>query len=192
MIPWPFKTVRLGERSFSVNGPSLWNSFPNNVKNSISVDVFKSRLKTYLFGFSFTALPLVTYYMLKRSCFRYRSRLRHSIIQRVIIIIIIIMYGIVAEWLRCRAAVVRAIYIYQCRTNSLHNLPSGCLTDSLCNLPSGYRTDRLRILPSSCRTDSLRNLPSGCRTDSLRNLPPAAGRRDVYAIRPGAKNIQWN
>ena len=55
MIPRPSKTVRLGERPFSVNGPSLWNSLPDSVKNSNSVDAVKSRLKTYLFGFSFTS-----------------------------------------------------------------------------------------------------------------------------------------
>ena len=90
MISRPSKTVRLRERSFSVNGPSLWNSLPDSVKNSTSVDVFKSRLKTYLFGFSFTSWPLVTYYMLKHPCFRYRPCLRRSINRRAIIIIIII------------------------------------------------------------------------------------------------------
>ena len=51
LIPRSSKTVRLVERSFAVNGPSLWNSLPDSVKNSISVDVFKSRL----FGFSCTS-----------------------------------------------------------------------------------------------------------------------------------------
>ena len=46
LIPRPSKTVRLGERSFSVNGSSLWNSLLDSVKSSTSVDVFKSRLKT--------------------------------------------------------------------------------------------------------------------------------------------------
>ena len=46
MIPRPSKTIRLGERSLSVNFSSLWNSLPDSVKNCTSVDVFKSRLKT--------------------------------------------------------------------------------------------------------------------------------------------------
>ena len=63
----------------------------DSIKNSTLVDVFKSRLKTYLCGFSFTSFPLLTYYMLKRPCVRYQSCLRHSINRRVIIIIIIIL-----------------------------------------------------------------------------------------------------
>ena len=38
-----------------------------------------------------TSWPLLTYYMLKRPCFRYRPCLRRSINRRVIIIIIIII-----------------------------------------------------------------------------------------------------
>ena len=50
VIPPPAKTAHLGERSFRVSGSSLWNALPDNVKDASSVDLFKTRLKTFLFG----------------------------------------------------------------------------------------------------------------------------------------------
>ena len=37
------------DRSFSISGPKLWNQLPVSIQNSCSLDVFKSRLKTFLF-----------------------------------------------------------------------------------------------------------------------------------------------
>ena len=42
-----------GDRAFSVAAPKLWNEIPLDIKLSRSVDVFKSRLKTYLFRLAF-------------------------------------------------------------------------------------------------------------------------------------------
>ena len=42
-----------GDRAFSVAAPKLWNEIPSFIKFSPSVDVFKSRLKTYLFRLAF-------------------------------------------------------------------------------------------------------------------------------------------
>ena len=53
VIPPPAKTAHLGERSFRVSGSSLWNALPYNVKDASSVDLFKTRLKTLLFGLSY-------------------------------------------------------------------------------------------------------------------------------------------
>ena len=40
-----------GDRSFSVHGPSVWNSLPNNLRLSdMSLKTFRSRLKAFLFG----------------------------------------------------------------------------------------------------------------------------------------------
>ena len=36
-------------RAFSVHGPRLWNSLPNDIGNELNLDVFKTKLKTYLF-----------------------------------------------------------------------------------------------------------------------------------------------
>ena len=44
---------RYGDRAFSVAGPSLWNDLDPSVKQSSSVTVFKTRLKTYLFQKAF-------------------------------------------------------------------------------------------------------------------------------------------
>ena len=40
-------------RSFSVAGPTLWNSLPNTIKQSNTIDGFKVKLKTYLFRCAF-------------------------------------------------------------------------------------------------------------------------------------------
>ena len=37
-------------RAFSVQGPLWWNEIPNNIKMSKTEDIFKSKLKTYLFN----------------------------------------------------------------------------------------------------------------------------------------------
>uniref|UniRef100_A0A3Q1HXJ9 Uncharacterized protein n=1 Tax=Anabas testudineus TaxID=64144 RepID=A0A3Q1HXJ9_ANATE len=42
-----------GGRAFSYKAPKLWNSLPNSVRDSDTVSVFKSRLKTYLFSQAF-------------------------------------------------------------------------------------------------------------------------------------------
>ena len=38
------------DRSFSVYGPKKWNELPNYIKQSTSLELFKSKLKTYLFS----------------------------------------------------------------------------------------------------------------------------------------------
>ena len=43
----------LGDRSFSVAAPKLWNKLPNYITTSASISIFKSRLKTYLFSVAF-------------------------------------------------------------------------------------------------------------------------------------------
>ena len=40
----------MGDRSFSCYAPKMWNTLPASLKDSPSVDVFKSHLKTYLFN----------------------------------------------------------------------------------------------------------------------------------------------
>ena len=50
----PFtKSSTFRDRSFSVAGPKLWNSLPENVRNCSSIDSFKSKLKTHLFTKTF-------------------------------------------------------------------------------------------------------------------------------------------
>ena len=58
MSPWSAFTSRLivprtktsyGDRSFSVHGPSVWNSLPNDLRLSdMSLETFRSRLKAFL------------------------------------------------------------------------------------------------------------------------------------------------
>ena len=38
------------DRSFSVYGPKLWNTFPNSIKESKTINTFKGKLKMYLFS----------------------------------------------------------------------------------------------------------------------------------------------
>ena len=39
----------LGERAFLFAAPKLWNAVPRFIRESISVDTFKKKLKTHLF-----------------------------------------------------------------------------------------------------------------------------------------------
>ncbi|KAI5615341.1 hypothetical protein C0J50_10850, partial [Silurus asotus] len=52
LVPQIMKTTA-GGRSFSYKAPQLWNSLPTSVRDSDTVSVFKSRLKTYLFSQTF-------------------------------------------------------------------------------------------------------------------------------------------
>src|SRR5688572_17404655 len=45
----PKSRTVLGERAFSVSGPTFWNSLPVSVRSAQSLVSFRSRLKTYLF-----------------------------------------------------------------------------------------------------------------------------------------------
>ena len=49
----PYVRSSLGKRTFSVIGPRLWNSLPPDTRNSNSLPVFGSRLKTHLFKIAF-------------------------------------------------------------------------------------------------------------------------------------------
>jgi len=42
-------TVYYGDSAFSVAAPKLWNSLPEHIKTSDTVETFKKALKTYLF-----------------------------------------------------------------------------------------------------------------------------------------------
>ena len=46
-----------GDRAFSICGPKLWNSLPDEVRLSETVGVFKTRLKTHLFRKAFAIPP---------------------------------------------------------------------------------------------------------------------------------------
>ena len=44
-----YKLSTYGKRAFSYAGPSLWNTLPDAVKHSASLDIFKKQLKSFLF-----------------------------------------------------------------------------------------------------------------------------------------------
>ncbi|XP_068690995.1 uncharacterized protein [Montipora foliosa] len=44
------RTTTFGDRAFSVCAPKLWKNLPSDVKSSPSIDIFKKKLKTYLFS----------------------------------------------------------------------------------------------------------------------------------------------
>ena len=47
------RRTTLGDRSFLVSGPRLWNTLPQHVTSASSLQIFKSRLKTHLFSSAF-------------------------------------------------------------------------------------------------------------------------------------------
>ena len=49
-IPSKANLKTIEKRLFSIRGPKEWNDLPSNLRRSKTVDVFKSRLKTYLFS----------------------------------------------------------------------------------------------------------------------------------------------
>ena len=49
----PTYTTNTGYRAFSINGPTLWNTLPTDIKHSTTFSQFKSRLKTHLFKRAF-------------------------------------------------------------------------------------------------------------------------------------------
>ena len=48
-----YKQINYGGRSFAYAAPKLWNSLPTDIRQASSVDSFKRKLKTYLFGKAF-------------------------------------------------------------------------------------------------------------------------------------------
>lgn len=50
LLKIPRSNYSPGDRAFSTVAPKLWNSLPYNLRQSISVDQFKSGLKTFLFN----------------------------------------------------------------------------------------------------------------------------------------------
>ena len=42
-----------GNRSFNYQGPKIWNELPCSIRNLTSLNIFKKRLKTYLFNRAF-------------------------------------------------------------------------------------------------------------------------------------------
>jgi hypothetical protein len=51
MLYIPFTNSNLVKtRAFSVNGPTLWNKLPSHIRSALSLNCFKTKLKTYLFA----------------------------------------------------------------------------------------------------------------------------------------------
>jgi hypothetical protein len=48
-----YKCKTFGQRSFSYQGPRLWNDMPSDLKQNMSLDSFKTQLKTHLFRKAF-------------------------------------------------------------------------------------------------------------------------------------------
>ena len=52
----------LGERAFVFAAPNLWNAVPRFIRESISVDTFKRKLKTHLFKKAFCTTLVIRLY----------------------------------------------------------------------------------------------------------------------------------
>ena len=48
------RLVTMGDRSFRVVAPQLWNSIPLIIREAETVELFKKNLKTYLFNKAFS------------------------------------------------------------------------------------------------------------------------------------------
>jgi len=52
LLQVPRSSTKFGDCSFSIAGPTAWNSLPDYAKNASSLETFKSRLKTQFFKHS--------------------------------------------------------------------------------------------------------------------------------------------
>jgi hypothetical protein len=55
LIPHTWKTVNYGRRSFKFAAPNVWNKLPQTVRSASSFEIFRGRLKTYLFNYAYNA-----------------------------------------------------------------------------------------------------------------------------------------
>ncbi len=56
-VPWCRYKLK-GGMDFSVAGPKLWNGLPYHVRSAPSLDIFKSRLKSYFYYLAFVFVKL--------------------------------------------------------------------------------------------------------------------------------------
>jgi len=49
----PCTRTIFGDRAFSIAGPKAWNNLPQSVRSADSLDIFKRKLKFYLFNSCF-------------------------------------------------------------------------------------------------------------------------------------------
>ena len=55
LLEKPFKTkYRSTESAFSVCAPKLWNSLPREIRETENLELFKTSLKTHLFGIAYS------------------------------------------------------------------------------------------------------------------------------------------
>ena len=50
----PRTRAKLGDRAFSIAGPTTWNNLPQSVRSADSLDSFKRKLKFHLFDSCFS------------------------------------------------------------------------------------------------------------------------------------------
>ena len=50
LLEEPRSRSKMGYRSFSICAPKLWNKIPFSIRSSLSINIFKKQLKTYLFS----------------------------------------------------------------------------------------------------------------------------------------------
>ena len=66
----PYNLKGYGYRAFSVSAPRLWNSLPDHIRNSQSVEIFKSRVKT-------KHIPILNF---NNTCYMFLLIFKHVII----------------------------------------------------------------------------------------------------------------
>ena len=49
LLSYPSFKSTLGDRAFMLAAPKLWNNLPRDIRESSSINSFKSKLKTFLF-----------------------------------------------------------------------------------------------------------------------------------------------
>ena len=58
------KNSQVQYSSFTIAGSRIWNAFPFHVKDSQTVQQFKSKLKTYTYLVNLTSIVMFTYFLI--------------------------------------------------------------------------------------------------------------------------------
>ena len=53
LLETPQVRTKFGERAFCYYAPKIWNSLPKDIRSCKSIDTFKQKVKTHLFGLAY-------------------------------------------------------------------------------------------------------------------------------------------
>ena len=86
----PLTRRQLGNRAFSVAGPTAWNSLPQDIRTAPTPSTFKNLLKTHLFSLSYNIIVTVGNLALA-TCWRLTLYGTHTDMLRRLIVVLLLL-----------------------------------------------------------------------------------------------------